>query len=84
MRYGLDFLAPAALLLQCTYGLQLRKEARPLKRLLNRRMGMVGSAALLACRFPGVGERVTGPQPEHLSYSSFVSFRDPDGNSWVL
>jgi catechol 2,3-dioxygenase-like lactoylglutathione lyase family enzyme len=37
-----------------------------------------------ACRFPGVGERITGPQPEHLSYSSFVLFRDPDGNSWVL
>jgi catechol 2,3-dioxygenase-like lactoylglutathione lyase family enzyme len=37
-----------------------------------------------ACRFPGVGVRVNGSQPEHLSYSSFVSFRDPDGNSWVL
>jgi hypothetical protein len=35
-------------------------------------------------RFPGVGERITGPQPEQLSYSSFVSFRDPDGNSWLL
>jgi catechol 2,3-dioxygenase-like lactoylglutathione lyase family enzyme len=41
-------------------------------------------AVRTACRFPGVGERITGPQPEHLSYSSFVSFRDPDGNSWVL
>jgi len=37
-----------------------------------------------ACRFPGVGERVTGPQPQHFSYSSFVSFRDPDGNSRAL
>jgi len=37
-----------------------------------------------ACRFPGVGVRVNGSQPEHLSYSSFVSFSDPDGNSWVL
>jgi len=37
-----------------------------------------------ACRFPGVGVRVSGPQPEHLSYSSFVSFTDPDGNSWLL
>ena len=37
-----------------------------------------------ACRFPGVGIRVTGPQTERLSYSSFVSFTDPDGNSWLL
>jgi len=37
-----------------------------------------------ACRFPGIGIRVTGTQPEHLSYSSFVSFSDPDGNSWLL
>jgi catechol 2,3-dioxygenase-like lactoylglutathione lyase family enzyme len=37
-----------------------------------------------ACRFPGVGARVSGPHPEHLSYSSFVSFSDPDGNSWLL
>jgi catechol 2,3-dioxygenase-like lactoylglutathione lyase family enzyme len=37
-----------------------------------------------ACRFPGIGVRVEGPQPEGLSYSSFVSFRDPDGNRWVL
>lgn len=36
-----------------------------------------------ACRFPGIGVRVNGPQPEHLSYSSFVSFQDPDGNGWV-
>jgi catechol 2,3-dioxygenase-like lactoylglutathione lyase family enzyme len=25
-----------------------------------------------------------GPDPEHRSYSSFASFRDPDGNSWLL
>jgi catechol 2,3-dioxygenase-like lactoylglutathione lyase family enzyme len=37
-----------------------------------------------ACRFPGTGLRVDGPEPDHLSYSSFVSFSDPDGNSWVL
>ena len=36
------------------------------------------------CRFPGIGVRVDGPQPENLSYSSFVSFADPDGNTWVL
>lgn len=37
-----------------------------------------------ACRFPGIGVRVSGPQPESLSYSSFVSFTDPDGNGWLL
>ncbi|HEX3683045.1 MAG TPA: VOC family protein [Bryobacteraceae bacterium] len=37
-----------------------------------------------ACRFPGIGVRVGGPAPEHLSYSSFLSFADPDGNDWLL
>jgi catechol 2,3-dioxygenase-like lactoylglutathione lyase family enzyme len=37
-----------------------------------------------ACRFPGVGTRASGPHPEHLSYNSFVSFSDPDGNTWLL
>jgi catechol 2,3-dioxygenase-like lactoylglutathione lyase family enzyme len=37
-----------------------------------------------ACRFPGIGVRVSGSQPGHLSYSSFVSFKDPDGNEWLL
>jgi catechol 2,3-dioxygenase-like lactoylglutathione lyase family enzyme len=25
-----------------------------------------------------------GPDPEHRSYASFVTFRDPDGNSWLV
>jgi catechol 2,3-dioxygenase-like lactoylglutathione lyase family enzyme len=37
-----------------------------------------------ACRFPGNDGRVNGPQPERGSYGSFVSFRDPDGNGWLL
>jgi catechol 2,3-dioxygenase-like lactoylglutathione lyase family enzyme len=37
-----------------------------------------------ACRFPGNQGRVSGPQPEPGSYGSFVSFRDPDGNGWLL
>lgn len=37
-----------------------------------------------ACRFPGSKGRLSGPHPEHLSYSSFVSFSDPDGNGWML
>jgi len=28
--------------------------------------------------------RVSGPDPEHRSYRSFVSFSDPDGNGWLL
>jgi catechol 2,3-dioxygenase-like lactoylglutathione lyase family enzyme len=28
--------------------------------------------------------RVTGPDPEHRTYRSFASFRDPDGNGWLL
>jgi catechol 2,3-dioxygenase-like lactoylglutathione lyase family enzyme len=32
----------------------------------------------------GVSGRVSGPEPAHASYSSFVTFRDPDGNGWLL
>jgi catechol 2,3-dioxygenase-like lactoylglutathione lyase family enzyme len=28
--------------------------------------------------------RVSGPDPDHRSYRSFVSFSDPDGNGWLL
>jgi catechol 2,3-dioxygenase-like lactoylglutathione lyase family enzyme len=28
--------------------------------------------------------RVTGPAPDHASYSSFATFNDPDGNGWLL
>ena len=28
--------------------------------------------------------RVHGPDPEHRSYRSYASFRDPDGNGWLL
>ena len=36
------------------------------------------------CRFPGIDVRVSGPHSERLSYGSFVSFKDPDGNGWLL
>jgi len=36
------------------------------------------------CRFSDVDSRVNGPHQERLSYSSFVSFKDPDGNGWLL
>ena len=28
--------------------------------------------------------RLSGPDPDHGSYRSFASFRDPDGNGWLL
>jgi catechol 2,3-dioxygenase-like lactoylglutathione lyase family enzyme len=28
--------------------------------------------------------RITGTDPEHRSYRSFASFKDPDGNGWLL
>jgi catechol 2,3-dioxygenase-like lactoylglutathione lyase family enzyme len=28
--------------------------------------------------------RVAGPDPEHRSYRSFASFKDPDGNGWIV
>ena len=28
--------------------------------------------------------RLSGPDPERRSYASFVSFTDPDGNSWLV
>jgi catechol 2,3-dioxygenase-like lactoylglutathione lyase family enzyme len=30
------------------------------------------------------GGRLPGPDPDHRSYSSYATFRDPDGNSWLL
>ncbi len=31
----------------------------------------------------GLG-RVSGPAPDNQSYGSFATFRDPDGNRWLL
>jgi len=28
--------------------------------------------------------RVSGPAPDHTTYGSFATFRDPDGNGWLL
>ena len=28
--------------------------------------------------------RAPGPDPQHRSYASYASFRDPDGNVWLL
>jgi catechol 2,3-dioxygenase-like lactoylglutathione lyase family enzyme len=32
----------------------------------------------------GTAGRVTGPAPERGDYGSFVSFSDPDGNTWFV
>ena len=32
----------------------------------------------------GTNGPVEGPDPEHRTYSSFATFSDPDGNSWLL
>lgn len=32
----------------------------------------------------GSSGRLSGPAPDHLSYRSYASFSDPDGNSWLL
>jgi catechol 2,3-dioxygenase-like lactoylglutathione lyase family enzyme len=31
-----------------------------------------------------LGPRVSGPNPKRGSYASFASFKDPDGNDWLL
>jgi hypothetical protein len=30
------------------------------------------------------GRQTAGPDPQRSSYGSFVSFRDPDGNAWMV
>jgi catechol 2,3-dioxygenase-like lactoylglutathione lyase family enzyme len=32
----------------------------------------------------GASDRVSGPAPDHRTYSSFATFSDPDGNRWLL
>jgi hypothetical protein len=32
----------------------------------------------------GASGRLSGPAPDHLSYRSYATFNDPDGNTWVL
>jgi catechol 2,3-dioxygenase-like lactoylglutathione lyase family enzyme len=32
----------------------------------------------------GASGRVSGPAPDHASYSSFATFADPDGNGWLM
>jgi catechol 2,3-dioxygenase-like lactoylglutathione lyase family enzyme len=32
----------------------------------------------------GASGRIAGPAPDHLSYRSYATFSDPDGNGWLL
>jgi len=32
----------------------------------------------------GSSNRLSGPSPDHGSYGSYATFKDPDGNSWLL
>jgi len=32
----------------------------------------------------GTAARLTGPAPDHATYGSFASFKDPDGNGWIV
>jgi catechol 2,3-dioxygenase-like lactoylglutathione lyase family enzyme len=32
----------------------------------------------------GGSGRINGPAPEHATYGSFATFRDPDGNGWLI
>jgi catechol 2,3-dioxygenase-like lactoylglutathione lyase family enzyme len=32
----------------------------------------------------GTSGRLSGPAPDHASYSSYAVFSDPDGNTWLL
>ncbi len=48
-------------------------------------IGEVFHEQALGARFePGASGRLSGPAPERGTYGSFASFRDPDGNSWLL
>ena len=40
--------------------------------------------AVSAIRHMAEGAWTDGPHPERADFSSFASFADPDGNSWVL
>src|SRR5262245_43894670 len=32
----------------------------------------------------GSSDRLSGPAPDHLSYRTYATFSDPDGNTWLL
>jgi catechol 2,3-dioxygenase-like lactoylglutathione lyase family enzyme len=46
-------------------------------------MGVNASEVFHGSPFSPAG-RISGPDPEHQSYRSYVAFEDPDGNAWIV
>ena len=47
------------------------------------RRGIDASGMWHGAAFPAEA-RLSGPDPKHTSYGSFFSFKDPDGNTWLV
>ena len=47
------------------------------------RRGIDASEIWHGAAFP-LEARLPGPDPKHMSYGSFFSFNDPDGNTWLV
>ena len=47
------------------------------------RRGIDASEMWHGAPFPQEG-RLPGPDPKHTSYGSYCSFKDPDGNTWLV
>jgi catechol 2,3-dioxygenase-like lactoylglutathione lyase family enzyme len=45
--------------------------------------GIKASEVFHGSPFSAAG-RISGPDPERKSYSSYVAFEDPDGNAWIV
>lgn len=45
---------------------------------------LVGRGAKVSEVFHYAGGQINGLAPDHMSYDSYASFRDPDGNGWLL
>jgi catechol 2,3-dioxygenase-like lactoylglutathione lyase family enzyme len=45
---------------------------------------LIGRGADVSEVFHVDGGRAAGPDPDRASYGSYATFRDPDGNSWLL
>ena len=45
--------------------------------------GITASEVFHGSPFSPAG-RISGPDPEHQSYRSYISFEDPDGNAWIV
>ena len=48
------------------------------------RKDLIGRGVEVSELFHVDGGRVPGPDPERASYMTYASFRDPDGNTWLL